>query len=432
MNSAPLFLALRYLRPKRSFVSVITIISVLGVALGVLMMIVVRSVMQGFEVDFRNMLVAAEPHVLFAREKQAASAGPADWRKLETIARAETGVLSAAAFAGGVIYAENQDRQTGIHVFGFQPQEAGPRIEKLRNHLLEGSLDLADGTLVVSDYTASDLDARLGDEVKVYPSDAVIDIVHKFRSSMNERDESRKKAILKTIQLQPLKLRIAGIVRGDTGGFYAYTSLKTARDVFRLGEDVSGVAVELAEPQQAKEFAARIQSTGALPAGWKTQLWTETGEARLAAMENEQVMMMLVLAIIALVAAFSVMNTTITVTTQKRREIGVLAAIGGDSGKIVGIFVIQAAIVGAVGTLLGLAGSFLVLWFRDDIRAALTTMGGGHVNAVDGVFLATIPAHVRAGDVVLTCGLSMAMCLVAALIPAFFASRLEPAAALRD
>lgn len=432
--SAPLFLALRYLRPKRSFVSVITLISVLGIAVGVLMMIVVRSVMQGFEVDFRNILMAAEPHVLFTAEKNPSGGGQSasDWQKLVAAARSQPGVLSATPFAGGVMYVEGDERQAGIHVFGFQPQEAAPRLDKLRKHLLEGSLGLADGTLVISDYTASELDVGVGSEVKAYPSDAVIDIVHKFRSSMNERDEARKKAILKDIKLQPLKLRIGGIMRGDTGGFYGYTSLRTAREVFKLGEAVSGVAVELAEPQRVEEFASRVKDEGFIPAGWKTQLWTEAGEARLAAMENEQIMMQLVLLIIALVAAFSVMNTTITVTTQKRREIGVLAAIGGDSGKIISIFVIQAAIVGAIGTVLGLAGSFLVLWLRDDIRAVLTTMGGGHVNAVDGVFLATIPAHVRPDDVILTCCIAMAMCLMAALIPAYFASRLDPAVALRD
>jgi lipoprotein-releasing system permease protein len=166
--------------------------------------------------------------------------------------------------------------------------------------------------------------------------------------------------------------------------------------------------------------------------GWEFTLWTDAGEARLAAMRNEQTMMQFVLSIIALVAAFSVMNTTITVTTQKRREIGVLAALGCRRGQILGIFLNQAGVVGLLGTGLGLGGSLLVLWLRDDLRALLAAATGGQVHAVEGVFLATIPALVRPGDVVLTCLTSLGLCLLAGLIPAWFAARVDPAVALRD
>jgi lipoprotein-releasing system permease protein len=96
------------------------------------------------------------------------------------------------------------------------------------------------------------------------------------------------------------------------------------------------------------------------------------------------------------------------------------------------VFVLQAAIVGVLGTLLGLVGSFLVIWLRNDIRAGLSMLGGGEVHAVDGVFLATIPVHMESSDVVFTCVVSIALSLIAAVVPAYFASRLDPAAALRD
>jgi lipoprotein-releasing system permease protein len=433
MNSATLFLALRYLRPKRTFVSVITLISILGIAVGVLMMIVVRSVMQGFEVDFRNALIAAEPHVIFAPgEESDEASSPPDWQKLVATARAQSGVLAATPFAGGVIYVEHEPYQTAAHVFGLKPDEARPRLEKLKPHLLEGSLDLPEGTLVISDYTSADLGIGVGDEVNVYPSDDVIDIAHRYRAAADQRDEEKKTQALKQIKLDPMKLRVSGIIRGDTGGGYGYASLATGQKIFHLGDGVSGVAVELAEPRDAASFAEAVKDAGAIPAGWKTQLWLDAGEARLAAMENEQIMMQLVLLIIAAVAAFSVMNTTITVTTQKRREIGVLTAVGARPGMVVSIFVLQAAIVGVIGTALGLIGSFLVLTFRNDIRAAISMIGGGEVHAVDGVFLATIPAHVEPRDVIFTCCISIALSLFAAVVPAFFASRLDPAAALRD
>jgi lipoprotein-releasing system permease protein len=149
-------------------------------------------------------------------------------------------------------------------------------------------------------------------------------------------------------------------------------------------------------------------------------------------MRNEQTMMQFVLSIIALVAAFSVMNTTITVTTQKRREIGVIAAIGGKRGQIVNVFLIQATIVGVLGTVIGLIGSLLVLHLRNDVREFLALLTGGQIHAVEGVFLSSIPAHIQPWDVALTCTTSILLCILAGFLPAWFAARMEPASALRD
>lgn len=431
--SSTFFLALRYLRPKRSFVSVITLISIVGVAVGVLMMVVVRSVMQGFEADFRNTLLGTEPHVTLSHEEKAVDdAGGAKWQDLEASLRKLPEALSTAPFAGGVIYLEHAGAQTGLQIFGLPRQEAGPYLAKVGRHLVAGSLDLADGTLVVSDFTASDLGVRVGDKVSVYPSKNVTDVVHRFRAIMDERDAEKKREAYRQIKLHPTKLKIAGIIRGETGGYYGYTSLKTGQQVFGLGEGVTGIALELRNPDDVDAFVSGLEAAGTIPRNWKTIKWTDAGDARLKAMENEQTMMQFVLSIIALVAAFSVMNTTITVTTQKRREIGVLTALGSRQGQIVGVFVLQAAVVGVLGTFTGLAGSFLVLWLRNDIRTWLAMASGGEVHDIQGVFLASIPAQVQTADVVFTCTVSILLCLAAALPPAWFAARVDPAVALRD
>lgn len=433
MNSAPLFLAIRYLRPKRTFVSVITVISILGVALGVWMMIVVRSVMKGFEVEFRNALIAQQPHVLLEAEKKPAKGKPAaDWQKLASAASGQPGAAAVSPFAGGMVFLNFDERQTGMQLFGLLPENASQRIDKLKKSLLAGSLGLADGSIVLPHSVADALGARIDDELSVYADDSVIGVLHQYRDAENESDQDKKKAIYRKIELKPLKLKVAGVVRDDYGIGIGYASLNTSQQVFKLGRQVSGIAIELQDPNEAKAFAARLRSTGAVPENWKTHLWIEAGEARLAAMANEQTMMQLVLVIIALVAAFSVMNTTITVTTQKRREIGVLTAVGAHPGQVMRIFVIQSLIVGIIGTVTGLAASFLFLRFRDAIRSGITAIGGGHVNAVDGVFLASIPAEVSSADVLWTCVVSVLLCLVAALLPAYFASRLDPAAALRE
>lgn len=427
-SQASLFLALRYLRPRRSFVSVITLISVLGVAVGVLMMVVVRAVMLGFEVDFRETLMGSEPHVLISRA-EAAGDGAASWQEALEKMKSRPGVVSAAPYAGGVLYMAVEDLQTGAQTLGLPPAEAGAVLAKLRPHLLEGSLDLPPGSIVISDYHARQLGVGLGREISVYAGRNVNTAVRQYSLANEEDSPEKKKAILAAIKLNPRKLIVGGILRAETGGYTAYASLETGRQVFQLEKNVSGITLELADPENAAVFAKA--AAAAFP-GWDFTLWTDAGEARLAAMRNEQTMMQFVLSIIALVAAFSVMNTTITVTTQKRREIGVMAALGARQGQIIQVFLLQAGVVGVLGTSLGLSGGLLVLWLRDDLRALLAAVTGGQIHAVEGVFLSSIPAFIQPWDVALTCLISVALCLLAGLIPAWFAARVEPAVALRD
>lgn len=427
VNRASLFLALRYLRPKRSFVSVITTISILGVAVGVLMMVVVRAVMLGFEVDFRDTLMGAEPHVLVARDATAQNAPP--WQEALKLARAEADTVSATPYAGGLLYLARDEYQTAAPALGLSQTEGAANLAKLKVHLSDGSLDLPEGTVVISDQNARQLGVGVGDEISVYASQNVNQAVRQFDAVNEEDSEEKKKALRAQIKLHPQTLRISGILRMETAGHNAYTSMQTGQQLFQLGQEVTGIAIEIRDPQTAKDFANGLKSR--LP-GYKFTLWTDVGESRLAAMQNEQTMMQFVLSIIALVAAFSVMNTTITVTTQKRREIGVLAALGSQPRQIVSVFLLQAVVVGVLGTGIGLGGSLLVLWLRNDIREILTILTGGQVHAVEGVFLSTIPAFIQPWDVALTCLISIALCILAGLIPAWFASRMDPAEALRD
>jgi len=426
IKNAALFLAIRYLRPQRSFVSVITVISILGVAVGVLMMIVVRAVMMGFEVDFRETLMGAKPHILFSQE---AGSDSKPWPEALKIVRDSGMTISSTPYAGGVLYLANGDLQTGTQVLGISQDDAVNHLRKIRPHLIEGVLDLQDGTIVLADQQVQDLGLHLGDMVSVYASQNVNDAVRKYSQANEEEDKAKKKVIQDQIRLNAQKLKLAGILRSSTAGYIGYTSLQTGQSLFQLNQNVTGLAVELADPAKASDVSRNLtRKLG----GWRAVLWSDDDNARLAAMGNEQTMMQFVLSIIALVAAFSVMNTTITITTQKRREIGVIAAIGAVPGQIVHVFLLQAVIVGVLGTGLGLAGSLLVLWLRNDLRDLITLITGGQVHAVEGVFLSSIPAYLQTWDVAVTCTTSILLCIVAGLLPAWFAARIDPAVALRD
>jgi len=430
LSNATFFLARRYLRAKRSFVSVITIISILGVALGVMAMIVISSVMKGFEGEFRRTLIGSAPHILLhPQDNKPTDLSPVT-AALEKL-RAQPEVLAASSYISGVMYAERDGMQSAMDVFGLPADGAQFYMAKIAKHRLDGSLTLRDGGVVSADYLAAQLNAHPEDKISVYAASNVTSAVQRFRTASDEQDETKRHAAFKEIKLHPQELTLLGYTRAETAGQYGYTTLPTAQQIFGLGDQVSGVLLELSNPGEVKAAMQRFAAAGLIPVGWSASLWTDAGDARLAAMSNERIMMWIVLMIIFVVAAFSVMNTTITVTTQKRREIGVLTALGSRQGQIIGIFVTQAAVVGTLGTLSGLVISGLVLRFRDDLRLAIAMLSGGGDSA-DGMFLATIPAQIEPWFILATCLGAITLCLLAALPPAWLAARVDPAVALRD
>ncbi len=431
LSNVTFFLARRYLRAKRSFVSVITVISILGVMVGVTAMIVISSVMKGFEGEFRQALIGSEPHILLHPQGKKPATAKAAADVLAQV-MPQPDVLAASSYILGFIYAEHGRQQSAMDVIGLPEDGAKDYMAKVARHRLEGSLELRHGGVVCPDYIAGQLDAHPGDKISVYASSNVTSAVQRFRVASDEQDEAKRHAAYKDIKLHAREIILQGYTRSETTGAYGYTTLETAQQIFGLGENVHGVLIELKQPGEVKEVIKRFTAAGIIPAGWSASLWTDAGDARLAAMSNERVMMGIVLMIIFVVAAFSVMNTTITVTTQKRREIGVLTALGSRQSQIIGIFVAQAAFVGTLGTLTGLGLSGLVLWLRDDIRMGIAILSGGNAEASSGMFLATIPAQIEPWFILATCLGAISLCLLAALPPAWLAARVDPAVALRD
>ncbi len=431
LSNVTFFLARRYLRAKRSFVSVITVISILGVAVGVLMMIVVSSVMKGFEGEFRKTLIGSEPHILLHPQDKKPTDAKAAADVLAKV-RQQPDVLAASSYIGSSMFAERDGLQSGMDVLGLPEDGAKFYMAKVAKNKGKGSLELTPGGVVSADYVAGGLNAHPGDMISVYASSNVTSAVKRFRIASDEQDETKRHAAYEEIKLNPREIKLLGTTRMESAGTYGYVTLETAQQIFGFGDQVSGVLIELKQPGEVKEALNRFTAAGVVPATWTASLWTDAGDARLAAMSNERMMMWIVLLIIAVVAAFSVMNTTITVTTQKRREIGVLTALGSRQSQIIGIFVSQAAFVGILGTLVGLVLSGLVLQYRDDIRMGIAVLSGGSASADSGMFLATIPAQIEPWFMVLTSLGSITFCLLAALPPAWLASRVDPAVALRD
>jgi lipoprotein-releasing system permease protein len=438
-SNASIFLALRYLRPKRSLVSIITLISVLGVMLGVGVLVVVMSVFQGWQVEFKKLLLGFEPHVLLLQEPRldgdaSRDAAPrSNWRDLLQSLRERPGVVSAAPLAEGmgVLRLGDSDPE-GAELFGLQAAEDNALVAKLSRHLNEGRFDLDGDHVVLTDRVARRLGVKIGDAVAVLASDTVRQMIRDLRAAEAEQDPEQAAAARAEIVVLPRELVVTGIVRADTAGERCYVPLDVAQDLFGLEGDVSGIGLELADPQLADDFAGALFREDVLPHDWSLRTWSSSHGAMLQSVENQQSLMWFLLVFIMLVAAICVMNTTITVTVQKRREIGILTALGGRAWQIIGIFLAKAGVVALLGILLGLAGGGLVLRHRNDLRDFIAERTGRDIFPQDIYFLSGIPAQVQAADIASICALAILLCLLAAFVPAWFAARVDPAVALRD
>lgn len=444
-SRAPLFLALRYLRPKRSFVSVITAISVLGVLLGVGVLVVVMAVFKGWQVEFRNLLLGFEPHLLVWQEPPPPPPPgmendpafqlpePSNWRDALPAVQARPEVISAVPVAVGTLVVEAPKDMQSVEVFGLKPGVADPLVRRLQKHLIAGEFRLDEDSIVITDKFAASISAKIGDKIAVYGIDSVRRMVQGIQQANREPDAAKQDAIYEDVEIVPLDLTVTGLVRADTAGPRGYVPLTVAQDLFNLADNITGIQVDLRDPDKAREVAQALFESAQLPPDWMLRTWMDGREGSLlASAENQQSLLYFLLLIIILVAAICVMNTTITVTVQKRREIGILTALGTRSRQVIGIFVIQALIVAFVGIALGILAGVLFLAFRNDVRSWWSGLTGQDLFPQDIYYLSSIPARIVPWDLAAICGMALVLCLLAALIPAWFAARVDPAVALRD
>jgi len=441
LSHAPLFLALRYLRPKRSFVSIITLISVLGVMLGVGVLVVVMSVFKGWQVEFKKLLLGFEPHVVLMQDARFTGELPpgmtppprSNWRDVLKQMQAHPGVVAATPMAEGMVAArfDGSDPE-GVELFGLREGVENALLMKLSKHLLEGQFNLKDNNIIITDKLAKKLGVKLGDTLSIIASDTIRQMIRDLRAAEEESDPAKASAARGEITVLPQDLTITAIVRADTAGERCYAPLNIAQELFNLESDVSGIEIELSDPGKANGFANQLYDSQTLPPDWNLRTWASTHGAMLQSVENQQSLMWFLLFFIMLVAAICVMNTTITVTVQKRREIGILTALGGRAGQIIAIFLAQAGIVALMGIVLGLLGGMTVLHFRNDLRDWIAQSTGRDIFPQDIYFLSGIPSQIHLADLGSICGLAVVLCLLAALVPAWFAAKVDPAVALRD
>ena len=415
-----LALALRYLRPKRTFVSVITLISIIGVTLGVAVLIIVMSVMSGFDLMLRERLLNFNYHIKVFTENRVMN----NYNEVREKLLQNKVVKGVAPFVVGPVLIETQPDE-GLPQIDT-PFVRGVDIELEQtvsslvssNSLVQGEMDLNGGILVGSEIR-SRLNLKVGDYIAV----------HSARSFHRIREAQEKD---KEIVLLPDDFEVRGVIDVD---FYDYnanfmlTSLQNAQDLYDLGDAVHGLGVRLEDASFAE--ITRQQLLGVLPSGLVVRTWEDENSHLLEALRVERNVMFYLLFFVMIVAAFCITSSQITFVVQRTPEIGTLNALGATGGQIMRVFLSQSLVVALLGLTFGFGLGLLALEFRNEFLLLMRELTGFEIFPASIYGFQALPAEIVPGDL-LKIGIgSFIICLLAGILPAWNASRLRPVEAFR-
>jgi len=405
----PVYLALKQLFPSGRRLPFFTLISVLGVGLGVALMIVTMSVMGGFGYQIRQMIIDTQGEVQIRGRRPIESNGLVE----AALARVPA-VQAAAPYAQGVVMLEFDRRPAFPTIQGFEV-DLMRKVIPLERYIVAGSLDdLDDDSVILSSILANSLGVHIGDKLSVYSP------------LMLERMKAKE-------VLLPREVRVAGIFRIGHQQLDSSTvlcSLRLMQDLYGLGKTVHGYNVRLKPGADPDAAAAALNKV--LPPVASALTWFEANAEFQSVISFERNMIFFLLTFIIVVAAFSITSSLLVTVVRKTREIGLLGAMGGGARSVAACFCVQGLLIGVCGTLLGLGLGFGLLRFRDNVVHLIAGLTMGQDVFEKFYQFSSLPAHTETKDVVLIIMFSIAASTFAGLIPAWRAAKLKPVEALRS
>jgi lipoprotein-releasing system permease protein len=397
-------------RQGNRFISFISAVSMAGIALGVAALIVVLSVMNGFQKEVRDRMLGVIAH---AEVFTADGSALADWRSTAAAAAQNRSVVAAAPFIGAQVLLARGESMRGVLLRGVEPAEE-PKVTPLAQRLREGRLDeLQSGTfrIVLGHELARLLNVRVGEQLTVMaPSGQVTPagVVPRLR-----------------------QFTVVGLFES---GHYEYDSslaLVHLDDAARLlrSEGATGVQLRLADLHQAQRVTGELLA--ALPPGLVVRDWTRSNPMWFDAVQVEKRMMFIILTLIVAVAAFNLVSTLVMTVTDKRADIAILRTLGASPGSVMAIFVVQGALAGIIGTLAGVGLGLLIAFNVDVIVPAIERALGVSFLPGSIYVISRMPSEPLAADIWPITLISLALAFAATLYPSWRASRVNPAQALR-
>lgn len=422
------FLALRYLRPRRTFVSVITLISILGVTLGVAVLIIVISVMSGFDREWRDRILGFNAHFkvyqVDARSNQVALD---DYAGVVEKLSANPHVVGAAPFVRGQVLVKTQPPE-GVSPRVLAPVLLGvdPELERkvsiLSTNIIDGEYDVEGNGLLVGIEFARGLDLSVGDRLAIYSQSKLEQMEKAYRN----KDEDQVAVLADEYKIRG----IFDVGFSEYNSMIVVSSLENAQELYEFSEDsVHGVQVRLDDPFNAE--LVRKEMMPVLGPEYSIQTWREETPHLFDALQVEKNMMFYLLFFIMIVAAFGIVNSQITFVVQKTREIGILKAIGATNRQVLCLFMSQSIIIGVFGVACGLGLAMLALAYRNEFLAFMNRVTGFELLPAAIYQIYELPAAIEPTDVAIICGTAFVTCVLAGLFPAWKASRLQPVEALR-
>lgn len=408
----PLYVGLRYTRAKRRnhFISFISLISMLGIMLGIVALIVVLSVMNGFHKEIQERILSMASHATLTDPYGAM----ANWPEVLEQVRAHRDVVGAAPFVEVQAMLVGGSDVSGALVRGIIPQEED-QVAELRRDMVSGSVDdLVEGEFRI--ILGRDLASFLG----VGPGDKVTVVTPQVSAT--------------PIGIMPRLKRftVSGIFAvgmADYDRNAAFVQMRDAAKLMSLGDAVSGVRLKLKDLWEAPRLSREI----AYDLGGIYQIidWTQVHANFFRALATEKRMMSIILFLIVAVAAFNIVSTLVMVVTDKRSDIAVLRTLGLSPARVMGTFMVQGTTIGMVGTLLGVVAGVLLALNLEPIIDGIERLFSVHFLDPTIYYISELPSDVHLSDVVFVAGSAFLMSVLATLYPAWRAARTQPAEALR-
>ena len=423
-----LLIGLRYVRSRRQigqdnrFISFISSLSMVGIALGVAALIVVLSVMNGFQKELRSRILGVTSHI----EVVGMDGALMDWRQVAAQARQVPQVLAAAPYVQGQVMLNGLNREAGegpvmpgsgvrgAIVRGIDPQ-LEDTVADFSSHMKHGSLDtLQPGSfkIVLGSDLARALGVVVGDRVTVIAPEGVVTpagVIPRIKS------------------FEVGGVFDFGMFEYDSG--LALIDLKDAQVLFRLGQSVTGVRLKVDDPFKAPQIARSIAPVLDEPAYLID--WSRKHANFFRAVQIEKRMMFLILFLIVAVAAFNIVSTLVMAVTEKRGDIAILRTLGASRGSIAMIFMVQGALIGLIGLGLGVAGGVALALNIDTVVPAIERLFGIHFLSREVYFISDLPSDLQWDDVITISTTAFVLTLLATLYPSLRAARVQPAEALR-
>jgi lipoprotein-releasing system permease protein len=405
-------IGMRYLRSthRRGFISFVSAISVLGLMLGVAVLIVVLSVMNGFERELRSRILSVTSHATLMGLDGTLS----DWRAARAMALHQPEVTAAAPYIEEQAMLAHGQSVVGAQVRGVLPAEERATTG-LAQRLVAGRIeDLAPGSynMVLGAALARELNAKVGDELVLIAPEGT--------------------ATPTGIEPRMRRFHVSGIFKS---GMYEYdralalVSMSDAARIYHLGDRVSGIRLALSDPFRAPMVVRALAL--ALGGGFYVSDWTHVNAIFFRSIESEKSMLFVILLMIVAVAAFNIIATLVMIVKEKQTDIAILRTLGAGPRNVLTTFLIQGVVIGLAGTALGAALGALIAYNVEALVHGLEHLLNTQFLDPSVYNMSDLPAYVEWGDVLKVCVVAFALCALATIYPAWRAARTAPAEALR-